>query len=55
MHPAVASAEQLQLTMAACSAAAGPVIWENPDYVSPNDLRAAEKKQVDISFGHIIL
>ncbi len=25
---------------------AGPVIWENPGYVSPNDLRAAEKRQV---------
>lgn len=24
---------------------AGPVIWENPGYVSPNDLRAAAKRQ----------
>lgn len=23
----------------------GPVIWENPGYVSPNDLRAAEKRK----------
>lgn len=32
--------------MSAIEYVAGPVIWENPDYVSPNDLRAAEKKQV---------
>ena len=32
--------------MSAIVYVAGPVIWENPDYVSPNDLRAAEKKQV---------
>ena len=29
-----------------CPRSAGPVIWENPGYVSPNDLRAAAKQQV---------